>query len=195
VEDGRPIAPGETRKIKITVTNTKWETEKLSSLFGQDSRFTGQLSFINNVGKAYVVPLDAAPQPSAEALAATAQREINARLQRENTPRPKIVGSQTFREGQLVFFKLFFTDPSNTATGFGFRGAKGSPWAEENHPFSSPSYGRVARPTSTSQGRIAYPFNLGCGTGSQYESNVEAWIYDRAGQRSPSITVHLACAN
>ncbi|MCI0563032.1 MAG: methane monooxygenase/ammonia monooxygenase subunit B [Nitrososphaera sp.] len=58
VEDERPIAPGETRKIKIMVTNTKWETEKLSSLFyGQDHRFTGRLRFINNVGKPYIVPV------------------------------------------------------------------------------------------------------------------------------------------
>ncbi|MGH8558491.1 MAG: methane monooxygenase/ammonia monooxygenase subunit B, partial [Methylococcales bacterium] len=56
VEDNRPIAPGETRKIKILVTDTKWETKKLSSLFyGQDNRFTGQLNFVNNVGNVYIV--------------------------------------------------------------------------------------------------------------------------------------------
>ena len=104
-----------------------------------------------------------------------------------DTPRPEIVRSETFSEGQLVFFRVFFTDPSNTATGFGFRGANGSPWAEEDHPFSSPSYGRVA------PGKIEYPFNLACGTLSQYESDVETWIYDSDGQRSPSITVHLEC--
>ena len=107
-----------------------------------------------------------------------------------DTPHPKIMLVETFREGEepLVFFRLFFTDPGNTATGFGFRGAKGSLWAEENHPFSSPSYGRV------SPGRIEYPFNHLCGTSSAYESDVEAWLYDRAGQRSQSITVHLACS-
>ena len=104
-----------------------------------------------------------------------------------DAPRPEIVRSETFREGRLVFFRLFFDDPNNDAEGFGFRGAKGSPWAEENHPFSSPSYSRVA------PGQIEYPFNLGCGTLSQYESDVETWIYDSDGQRSPSITVHLEC--
>lgn len=98
---------------------------------------------------------------------------------------PKIEGVETFREGVLVFFRLSFTDPNNDAEGFGFRGAV---WAEETHPFSNPSYGRV------SPGRIAYPFNHGCGTGSEFESDVEAWIYDSTGLRSPSVTVHLACS-
>ena len=56
---------------------------------------------------------------------------------------PEIVRVETFREGQLVFFRVFYTDPNNDAEGFGFRGANGFPWAEETHPFSSPSYGRV----------------------------------------------------
>jgi hypothetical protein len=101
---------------------------------------------------------------------------------------PKIERVETFREGVLVFFRLFFTDPNNDATGFGFRGANGAGWAEANFPFSSPSYGHV------SPGRIEYPFNHLCGTGSEYESDVEAWIYDSTGLRSPSITVHLACS-
>jgi tetratricopeptide (TPR) repeat protein len=101
---------------------------------------------------------------------------------------PKIVRVETFREGVYVFFRLFFTDPNSNAAGFGFKGAKGAGWAEANFPFSSPSYGRVA------PGRIDYPFNHGCGTGSEYESDVEAWIYNSTGVRSPSITVHLACS-
>ena len=63
--------------------------------------------------------------------------------------------------------RLFFSDPSHTATGFGFRGANGAGWAEESHPFSDPSYGRV------SPGQVDYPFNLGCGTDREYESDID----------------------
>jgi hypothetical protein len=100
---------------------------------------------------------------------------------------PKITNFETFHEGDLVFFRLFFDDPNNNAQGFGFRGAKGSAWAEETHPFSSPSYGRV------SPGIVEYPFNHLCETGPAYESDVEAWIYGSAGLRSSLVTVHLAC--
>jgi len=65
--------------------------------------------------------------------------------------------------------------------------ANGAGWAEESHPFSSPSYGRV------SPGIIEYPFNHGCGTSREYQSDVQAWIYDTAGRRSPPVIVHLAC--
>ncbi len=101
---------------------------------------------------------------------------------------PDIVRVETFREGDLVFFRLFFTDPNNDAEGFGFRGARGSGWTEVTFPLSSPSYGRV------SPGRIEYPFNLACETGPAYESDVEVWIYDSSGLISPSVTVHLACS-
>jgi hypothetical protein len=101
---------------------------------------------------------------------------------------PEIVQVETFREGDLVFFRLFYTDPNNEIGGFGFVGINGSGWAEENHPFSSPSYGRV------SPGRIEYPFNHLCETGPAYESDVETWILDNTGQRRSSVTVHLACA-
>jgi hypothetical protein len=100
---------------------------------------------------------------------------------------PEIVHVETFREGVLVFFRVFYTDPNNDAEGFGFVGANGSPWALEIHPFSSPSYGRVY------PGRIEYPFNHACGTPSQYESDVAVAIYDRAGLFSQVVTVHLAC--
>ncbi len=39
---------------------------------------------------------------------------------------------------------------------------------------------------------VQYPFNHLCP--SERESDVEAWVYDNAGQRSPSITVHLDCS-
>jgi hypothetical protein len=101
---------------------------------------------------------------------------------------PEITKVETFREGDMVFFRLFYTDPNNDAEGFGFRGANGSGWAEETHPFSSPSYGRW------SPGIIEYPFNHRCGTESEFESDVEAWIYDSTGLRGASVTVHLACS-
>ena len=124
-------------------------------------------------------------QRGAEFLALKAFPDV---LKPGEIPHPKIVFAETFREAEqpLVFFRVFFTNPNDAAMGFGFRGVNGSGWAEENHPFSNPSYGRV------SPGRTEYPFNLGCGA-STYESDVEVWIYDRAGLRSPSITVHLAC--
>ena len=55
--------------------------------------------------------------------------------------------------GVLVYFDIHYADPGNDAEGFGFVGVNGSGWAEENHPFTSPSYGIVG-PDS-----IAYPFN------------------------------------
>jgi hypothetical protein len=107
---------------------------------------------------------------------------------------PKIVRVETFREGVLVFFRVFFTDPSDTATGFGFRSANSSLWAEENHPFSSPSYGRVS--LDVSPAKIEYPFNLGCtDTGSGGQLYIEVWInYHGGAPRSQSIPVHLACS-
>jgi hypothetical protein len=98
---------------------------------------------------------------------------------------PQITNVETFQEGDLVFFRLSYTDPDGDAEGFGFRGII---WAEESHPFSDPSFGRV------SPGTIEYPFNHLCQTGPAYESDVEAWIYDRAGLRSQPVTVHLKCA-
>lgn len=100
---------------------------------------------------------------------------------------PEIVRVETYREGVLVYFRLFFNDPNDDAQGFGFRGINGSGWAEETHPFSDPSYGRVF------PGRVEYPFNHDCGTESETESDVEAWIYDSTALRSTSVMVHLSC--
>ena len=97
-----------------------------------------------------------------------------------------IEATTTHTEGELVYLVLIFNDDGR-AVGFGFRGVNGSGWAEESHPFSSPSYGRV------SPGRIEYPFNHACGTAQQYESDVEAWLYDDAGQTSEPVSVHLSC--
>lgn len=99
---------------------------------------------------------------------------------------PRITSYDTFQEDDLIFLRLNYTDPDSDAEGFGFRGAKGSGWAEETHPFSDPSYGRV------SEGTIAYPFNHRATTEDAFESDVEAWIYDKEGLRSDPVTVHLA---
>src|SRR5579859_7840722 len=91
---------------------------------------------------------------------------------------PEIILAQTYTQGVFVYFRIYYSDPGNDAAGFGFQGVNGSTWAEENHLFSSPSYGIVA------PGRVDYPFNLQCGTAQQYDSSVEAWIFDTAGDRS-----------
>lgn len=105
------------------------------------------------------------------------------------TTRPEILYHETFREGPLVFFRGFFTNPNNSATGFGF---VGTVWARENHTFDNPSYGRVHR----TQPSVEYPFNHACGTPSAFESDVAAWINytsEGAPYESNAILMHLAC--
>jgi eukaryotic-like serine/threonine-protein kinase len=101
---------------------------------------------------------------------------------------PEITSVGTYTQGALVYFDIQYADPGNDAEGFGFVGVDGSGWAEENHPFTSPSYGIVGTDS------IAYPFNEECGTAQQYASYVEAWIYDTAGTRSTPVVIHLVCA-
>jgi len=103
-------------------------------------------------------------------------------------PVPVITGASTYTQGVFVYVSVTYSDPGNDAEGFGFVGVDGSGWAEENHPFSSPSYGIVGSDS------IAYPFNSGCGTSQQYGSYVEVWIYDTAGARSDPVTLHLVCS-
>ncbi len=100
---------------------------------------------------------------------------------------PQITSVGTYTQGELVYFDIHYADPGNDAEGFGFVGVDGAGWAEENHPFSSPSYGIVGTDS------IAYPFNEECGTAQQYESYVEAWIYDTAGDRSTPVVIQLVC--
>jgi len=102
---------------------------------------------------------------------------------------PQITSVTTYTQGVLVYFDIHYTDPGHDAKGFGFVGVNGSGWAEENHPFSSPSYGIAALDS------IAYPFNEACGTAQQYGSYVEAWINDKTGGRSKPIVIHLLCAS
>jgi eukaryotic-like serine/threonine-protein kinase len=101
---------------------------------------------------------------------------------------PEITSVGTYTQGVLVYFDIHYADPGNNAEGFGFVGVNGSGWAEENHPFTSPSYGIVGTDS------IAYPFNEACGTAQQYDSYVEVWIYDTTGDRSTPVTIHLVCS-
>ncbi|MCH0561618.1 MULTISPECIES: cutinase family protein [unclassified Streptomyces] len=107
---------------------------------------------------------------------------------------PHIVKTVMYQEGSLIYISVYFTDPRGNAEGFGFKGVKGSGWAEENHTFSDPSYGRVKLGTANSTSRIDYPFNHDCGGARQYESDVEFWITTETGARSQSIVKHLKCS-
>lgn len=99
---------------------------------------------------------------------------------------PQIGSLSTYVEESLVYLVVPYSDPDGDATGFGFRGIKGSGWAEESHPFSNPSYGRVT------PGQVAYPFNHACGSGSGLQSDVAFWIYDAAGVKT-LFHAHLSC--
>jgi len=100
---------------------------------------------------------------------------------------PQITGIYGYQKGALDYFSLTYANPHHDARGFGFVGINGAGWAEENHPFSSPSYGIVGKD------RIDYPFNLLCGTPQQYSSWVEAWIYNSQGLRSRPVEIALTC--
>ncbi|MER5471825.1 hypothetical protein [Streptomyces sp. NPDC002685] len=108
-------------------------------------------------------------------------------LQERN--RPAITRWETHRKGALVYLGVHYSDPGKNAEGFGFKGVKGSGWAEETHSFSHPSYGRVRN------GQVTYPFNHACGTAQQHESDVEFWIYTKSGQRSHPVVAHLECGD
>jgi len=106
-----------------------------------------------------------------------------------STTIPEITSAGTYTQGVYVYFDIHYSNTNNNAEGFGFVGVNGSGWAEESHPFSSPSYGIVG------QDSIAYPFNQECGTTQKYESYVQAWIYDTNGDKSTPVTIHLVCAS
>ncbi len=96
---------------------------------------------------------------------------------------PRIDSTETYREGALVYVRVRY---SGDADGFGFRGANGAGWAEEAHPFTDPSYGRVT------PGQVDYPFNHDCGGDGESESDVEFWVYGDGGRSEPVI-IHLSC--
>lgn len=101
---------------------------------------------------------------------------------------PVVTRVSTFVQGPLVYVKVDYYDPAHDAVGFGFVGADGYGWAEEQHPFTSPSYGLVGHDS------IEYPFNSGCGTSQAASSYVNFWIYDKQGMRTKPITVRVACS-
>ena len=102
-------------------------------------------------------------------------------------PAPRITRAFTYQQGEMVYFEIYYSDPAGNAEGFGFVGVDGSDWPEQNYPFSSPADGIVEA------GSVAFPLNQACGTGLEYTSSVEAWIYDGAGARSQPVVIHLAC--
>ena len=102
-------------------------------------------------------------------------------------PVPKIIGTSTYQEGQMVFFEIFYSDPGHDAAGFGYVGVQESDLPRRVIPFSSPGPGIVEANS------IAYPLDQGCGGNVEYTSSVKAWIYDTAGARSKPVIIHLAC--
>jgi hypothetical protein len=66
-------------------------------------------------------------------------------------------------------------------------GVNGSRWMEASYPFSNPDEG-IAGPDS-----ISYPVDLECGTAGQHAAELEAWIYDAAGQSSQPVRISLTC--
>jgi hypothetical protein len=102
-------------------------------------------------------------------------------------PAPRITGTYTYQQGSRVFFEVSYSDPGHNAAGFGFVGVQGSDTREQDYLFSNPADGIVAGNS------IAYPLEQGCGTGQEYTSTVEAWIYNKDGVRSKPVVIHLAC--
>ena len=103
-------------------------------------------------------------------------------------PLPRITGTFTYQHGRMMYFVISFSDPGHIAAGFGFAGANGSDWPRQRYAFSSPGAG-IVEATS-----IAYPLDQACGTGTEYASDVKAWIYDTAGASSKPVVIHLACS-
>lgn len=103
---------------------------------------------------------------------------------------PHITSWSTYTNGGLVVIAVSFNGP---ADGFGFVGSMGSGWAEENHPFTSPSFGIVNYDPVTQVGRVDYPFNHLCGTSQQYDSYIKFWITDSTDGKSSDIQAPLRC--
>jgi protein kinase-like protein len=103
-------------------------------------------------------------------------------------PAPRIIHAFTYQQGSRVYFDINYSDPGHNAAGFGFVGVQGTDLREQDYLFSNPADGIVAGNT------IAYPLEQGCGTGQEFTSTVEAWIYNKAGVRSKPVIIHLACS-
>jgi eukaryotic-like serine/threonine-protein kinase len=129
----------------------------------------------------------ASPSPSPTATASPAPSPPPSTAPPAPVPVPQITSVGTYQQGVWVYFDVHYADPGNDAQGFGFTGVNGSRWADESYPFSSPGRG-IAGPDS-----IAYPLDLECGTPLQHTAEIEAWIYDTAGESSQPVTIQLAC--
>jgi hypothetical protein len=116
-------------------------------------------------------------------------RRAPARARARPAPKPpKIIGTYTYQQGQMVYFEITYSDPGQDAAGFGFVGVQESDgMPRQVISFSSPGPGIVEANT------IAYPLDQGCGSSVEYTSSVRAWIYDKAGDRSKTVIIHLAC--
>jgi serine/threonine protein kinase len=100
---------------------------------------------------------------------------------------PKITRTYTYQLGSLMYFDIYYTDPGNKATGFGFVGVDGSSLGQKNYSFSSPGNG-IIEPNS-----VSFPFNEGCGTTPSRSTSVRVWITYAAGARSNAMVIHLTC--
>ena len=120
-------------------------------------------------------------------MAAPSSQPSRAAASSRPSPPPRITRTFTYQQDEMVYFEIYYSDPAGNAEGFGFVGVDGSDWPEQNYPFSSPANGIVEA------GSVAFPLNQACGTGLEYTSSVEAWIYDGAGARSQPVVIHLAC--
>jgi hypothetical protein len=100
---------------------------------------------------------------------------------------PRIAGTFTYQQNEMVYFEISYSDPGHHAVGFGFVGVEGSDWPLQYYSFSDPAAGIVEANS------ISYPLNQGCGTGLEFTSTVKAWVYDSAGNRSQPVIIHLAC--
>ena len=123
--------------------------------------------------------------PAAAKIAARPAGRASARV--TTGPHPQITGTFTYQHNDMVYFGISYSDPGHNVAGFGFVGVDGSDWPEQNYLFSHPASGIIEANS------IVYPLNQGCGTGREYTSTVQAWIYDTSGTRSKPVVIHLAC--
>lgn len=100
---------------------------------------------------------------------------------------PKITRTYTYQLGPMMYFDIYYTDPGNRATGFGFEGVGGSSVGQKNYSFASPGNGIIE------PGSVSFPFNEGCGTTSSRSTSVRVWITYAAGDRSNATVIHLTC--
>lgn len=102
---------------------------------------------------------------------------------------PKIMRVDTYRKEELIYPRLPLKDTNGGTEGFEFRGVKGSSQGKKPHPLPNPPHGRIF------PRKVEYPFNQGCGTGSEYAPDVTAWVHGSTGPQSKPVIVHLSCSS